>query len=140
MLRGQNRKNIKCNCGDVCPELAAYHLDDLGVRNRTASPLPKAIKYASPFTLALGSIVNPVLYSLKKPDFRHVCNKMCCFILTPRISFDGNNLSTALNSKNAFTRAATITKSPSTVPLKLMEQRHDLQSKDNSTNELLTQD
>ena len=101
---------------------------------------PEALKYVSPLTLALGSIVNPVLYSLKKPDFRHVCNRMCCFILTPRISFDGNNVSAALNSKNAFTQAATITKSPSTVPLKLMEQRHDLQSKDNSTNELLTQD
>ena len=38
--------------------------------------IPKEISDISPFTIALGSLVNPVLYSFMKPDFRHAIEKI----------------------------------------------------------------
>ena len=100
--------------------------------------LPNAMLYISPFTLALGSIVNPILYSLKKSDFKHECKKICCFIPLPRITFNWDNLPT-LNSNRTFTLATSITKYPSTVELQLVERRNGLQSNDNSASDLFTQ-
>ncbi|XP_031556985.1 probable G-protein coupled receptor No9 [Actinia tenebrosa] len=38
--------------------------------------VPKEILNISPFTIALGSLVNPILYSFMKPDFRHAIEKI----------------------------------------------------------------
>ncbi|KXJ16874.1 rhodopsin, GQ-coupled [Exaiptasia diaphana] len=38
--------------------------------------VPKVISDISPFTIALGSLVNPILYSFMKPDFRHALERI----------------------------------------------------------------
>lgn len=38
--------------------------------------VPKVISDISPFTIAFGSLVNPILYSFMKPDFRHALEKL----------------------------------------------------------------
>jgi hypothetical protein len=38
--------------------------------------VPKEMLDISPFTIAIGSLVNPILYSFMKPDFRHALDKL----------------------------------------------------------------
>ncbi|XP_020624272.1 D(1)-like dopamine receptor [Orbicella faveolata] len=49
--------------------------------------LPEAITVLSPFTLAFGSIINPVIYSFMKPDFRTVGRKLLYSNALPQFSF-----------------------------------------------------
>lgn len=82
--------------------------------------LPTAMIYASPFTLAFGSIINPILYSFMKPDFKHECKKLSCLISLLRFSFNDDERS--LNDNHTFTRLTSVTKSPSRLPLQQIEQ------------------
>ena len=54
--------------------------------------LPEAMTVLSPFTLAFGSLINPLLYSFMKPDFRTVCKKLIYLNSLPRFSFKEENL------------------------------------------------
>lgn len=54
---------------------------------------PEAITVLSPFTLAFGSIINPIVYSFMKPDFRTVCKKLLYFNALPQFSFKEENCS-----------------------------------------------
>ena len=85
------------------------------------SLLPTAMFYVSPFTLAIGSIINPMLYSFMKPDFRNICKKLFCSISFPKFSsIEENRLPS--DNDNTFTRGTSFTKSPSRIPLQQMEQ------------------
>ena len=53
--------------------------------------LPEAMVVLSPFTLAFGSLINPILYSFMKPDFRAVCKKLVYLNTSPRFSFKEEN-------------------------------------------------
>lgn len=53
--------------------------------------LPEAMTVLSPFTLAFGSLINPILYSFMKPDFRTVCKKLLYLNTSPRLSFKEEN-------------------------------------------------
>lgn len=53
--------------------------------------LPDAITVLSPFTLAFGSIINPVIYSFMKPDFRTVCKKLLYSNALPQSPFKEEN-------------------------------------------------
>lgn len=55
--------------------------------------LPKGMTLLSPFTLAFGSIINPVLYSFMKPDFRSVVRKILHLKTVPQVSLREENLS-----------------------------------------------
>ena len=55
--------------------------------------LPEAIADLSPFTLAFGSIINPIIYSFMKPDFRAVCKKLLFPNTLPQFSFKAENCS-----------------------------------------------
>lgn len=82
--------------------------------------LPKAMLYLSPFTLAFGSIINPILYSFMKPDFKHVCKRLFCLISLPKLSL--NNDLRSPNNSQSLSRATSETKSASRLPLHHMEQ------------------
>lgn len=84
--------------------------------------LPTTVIYASPFTLAIGSIINPILYSFMKPDFKQVCKKLVRLISAPRFSFNDGDRS--LNDNRTFTPATSVTMSPSTVSLQQIELRN----------------
>jgi hypothetical protein len=47
----------------------------------------KALNKCSPFSLALGSLVNPMLYSFMKPDFKRVLRKILVQIFCDRRDF-----------------------------------------------------
>jgi len=53
--------------------------------------LPEAMTALSPFTLAFGSIINPVIYSFMKPDFRTVCKKLLYSNALPQFPFKEEN-------------------------------------------------
>ena len=55
--------------------------------------MPEAITALSPFTLAFGSIINPVIYSFMKPDFRTVCKNLFYSNALPQLSFKEGNCS-----------------------------------------------
>ena len=83
--------------------------------------LPKAMTYLSPFTLAFGSIINPILYSFMKPDFKHVCKKLLCLISFPWISFNDEHHSHN-NDDHVFSRGTSVSKSHSRIPLQQHEE------------------
>ena len=55
--------------------------------------MPEAITVLSPFTLAFGSVINPIIYSFMKPDFRTVCKKLLYSNALPQFSFKEENCS-----------------------------------------------
>lgn len=67
--------------------------------------MPKVIHSLSSFTLAVGSVINPILYSFLKPDFRNVYKNI--FRLIPR------GEKRTYKDHNAFSRATNLTKSAS---------------------------
>lgn len=80
--------------------------------------LPEAITVLSPFTLAFGSIINPVIYSFMKPDFRTVGRKLLYSNALPQFSFKDEICS---QNKDEFLGISRITV-PSVVHSQSLEQ------------------
>lgn len=74
--------------------------------------LPEAMTVLSPFTLAFGSIINPILYSFMKPDFRTVCRKLFYLNTMPQFSFRKENRSQK-NNENELPAATNEITTPS---------------------------
>ena len=55
--------------------------------------LPHILVVISPFTLAFGSIINPMLYSFMKPDFKIVCRRLLPWRSPSRFSSPDRNRS-----------------------------------------------
>lgn len=80
--------------------------------------LPEVITVLSPFTLAFGSIINPVIYSFMKPDFRTVGRKLLYSNALPQFSFKDEICS---QNKDEFLGISRITV-PSVVHSQSLEQ------------------
>ena len=76
--------------------------------------LPKHVALLSPFTLAFGSIVNPLLYSFMKPDFKSVFRKLFHLNKVPQRSRREQHLSR--NNTSEFPAPSAVT-TPSTLNL-----------------------